>query len=185
MLPITARVAWITPSTLTWCMRATCSLSYVSSVPCQLMPALFTKMVTGPSSASVRATIASTAAESATSAPTATHRRTRLHRAHAAARTLALQRRNGSWVARPTRRRMVAPMENIEAAAISATSALDLDGKGVMPDDHPLSVADFVLGARPGHALADENERPVGPFEQVQRRRAPRHSRAPTPQWRR
>src|SRR5262249_14481251 len=34
MLPMTARVAWITPSTLTWCMRATCSLSYVSSVPC-------------------------------------------------------------------------------------------------------------------------------------------------------
>ena len=29
--------------------------------------------------------------------------------------------------------------------------------------------ADFVLGARPGHALADENERPLGPFEQVQR----------------
>src|SRR6516162_426979 len=29
--------------------------------------------------------------------------------------------------------------------------------------------ADFVLGAGPGHALADENERPLGPFEQVQR----------------
>src|SRR6266550_9454801 len=43
MLPITARVAWITPSTLTWRMRATCSRSYVSSVPCQLTPALFTK----------------------------------------------------------------------------------------------------------------------------------------------
>jgi hypothetical protein len=71
MLPITARVAWITPSTLTWRMRATCSRSYVSSVPCQLTPALFTKMVTGPSSASVWATIASTAAESATSAATA------------------------------------------------------------------------------------------------------------------
>ena len=40
MFPITARVAWITPSTLTWRMRATCSLSYVSSVPCQLTPAL-------------------------------------------------------------------------------------------------------------------------------------------------
>src|SRR6516164_10121360 len=38
MLPITARVAWITPSTLTWRMRATCSRSYVSSVPCQLTP---------------------------------------------------------------------------------------------------------------------------------------------------
>ena len=30
--------------------------------------------------------------------------------------------------------------------------------------------ADFVLGARPRHALAEENERPLGPFEQVQRR---------------
>ena len=28
--------------------------------------------------------------------------------------------------------------------------------------------ADLVLGARPGHALADENERPFGLFEQVQ-----------------
>jgi formyl-CoA transferase len=27
-----------------------------------------------------------------------------------------------------------------------------------------------VLGAGPGHALADENERPVGPLEQIQRR---------------
>jgi hypothetical protein len=31
--------------------------------------------------------------------------------------------------------------------------------------------ADFVLGARPRHALAKENERPLGPFQQVQRRR--------------
>ena len=30
--------------------------------------------------------------------------------------------------------------------------------------------ADFVLGARPRHALADEDERPLGLFEQVQRR---------------
>ena len=30
--------------------------------------------------------------------------------------------------------------------------------------------ADLVLGARPRHALAEENERPLGPFEQVQRR---------------
>ena len=29
--------------------------------------------------------------------------------------------------------------------------------------------ADLVLGARPGHALADEDERPLGPFEHVQR----------------
>jgi hypothetical protein len=40
-------------------------------MPCQATPALFTRIVTGPSSVSVRPTIASTAATSATSAATA------------------------------------------------------------------------------------------------------------------